>query len=136
MASDSLRTAALRYGVVAGPVTVALLAGVAVLVDFPLKLLGVLTLGVPLLVVPAVVGATDAGIETAAGSALVGAEAGDPSDHQPDRIPPFRTRSTSCAGCPASASPARSCWPPPSEHFQFHPAADTELFYRTSFTGI
>ncbi|MCD2200113.1 hypothetical protein LPA44_09400 [Halobacterium sp. KA-4] len=88
MASDSLRTAALRYGVVAGPVTVALLAGVAVLVDFPLKLLGVLTLGVPLLVVPAVVGATDAGIETAAGSVLVGAEAGDPSDHQPDRILP------------------------------------------------
>lgn len=89
MDQSAVRSAALRYGVVAGPLTVGLLTAVAVGVDFPLKLLGMLALGVPLFVVPGVLGITDTGIETASSNAFVGADVGDPSDYQADHSVPI-----------------------------------------------
>jgi hypothetical protein len=59
MDDSDVRTAALRWGAVAGPLTVTVLVAVAVLVDFPLLLLGMLTFGIPLFVVPGVLGVTN-----------------------------------------------------------------------------
>ncbi|MFB6270301.1 MAG: hypothetical protein ABEH83_10175 [Halobacterium sp.] len=89
MVSNSFRRTALVYGAVAGPATVAVLVAVAVTVDFPLLLLSMLTLGIPLFVVPAIVGITDTGIETASSNAFMGRDAGDPTDYQPDHTLPI-----------------------------------------------
>jgi hypothetical protein len=83
MDDSDVRTAALRWGAVAGPLTVTVLVAVAVLVDFPLLLLGMLTFGIPLFVVPGVLGVTDTGLETASSNAFMGADVGDPNQYQP-----------------------------------------------------
>lgn len=88
MTDVDLRGTALRYGVGGGGATAALLVGLAVVFEFPLLLLGMLMVGIPIFIVPGIVGVTNAGIETAAASARLGSSAGDPSQYNPGSILP------------------------------------------------
>lgn len=88
MSDVNVRAAALRYGTV-GVVTTVVLVGAAVAAEFPLKLLGMILTGVPLFVVPGIVGITDAGVETAAASARIGASTGQPEQYQAGHILPI-----------------------------------------------
>ncbi|WP_336036349.1 hypothetical protein [Halobacterium yunchengense] len=88
MSDVDLRATALRYGAV-GVATAAVLVGVAAAVDFPLLLLGMALTGVPLFVVPGILGVTDVGLETAAASARIGASTGHPGQYQAGRVIPL-----------------------------------------------
>ena len=88
MSDVNVRETALRYGAV-GVATAAVAVGVAVAADFPLKLLGMFLVGIPLFVVPGMVGITDVGIETAAASARIGASTGQPEQYQTGRVLPI-----------------------------------------------
>ena len=88
MSDVNVRGVALRFGTV-GVATAVVLAGVAVAADFPLQLLGMILTGLPLFVVPGLVGITDAGIETAAASARIGASTGQPEQYQAGNILPI-----------------------------------------------
>ena len=88
MSDANVRATAVRYGTV-GVVTTLVLVGIAVVADFPLKLLGMILTGIPLFVVPGVVGITDVGVETAAASARIGASTGQPEQYQTGRVLPI-----------------------------------------------
>jgi hypothetical protein len=88
MASSELRATVLR-NVAVGFGAAVVLFGVALFVDFPLLLLGMLMVGIPLFVVPAMVGLTDVGIETAAASARIGASTGQPEQYQTGSLLPI-----------------------------------------------
>lgn len=88
MSDVNLREVALQFGTV-GVATALVLTGVAVVADFPLKLLGMILTGIPLFVVPGIVGITDAGIETAAASARIGASTGQPEQYQAGNVIPI-----------------------------------------------
>jgi len=104
----NLREVALQFGTT-GVATTLVLTGAAVVADFPLKLLGMILTGIPLFVVPGIVGITDAGIETAAASARIGASTGDPGSTRRGTSSRFRTHCRPSAGSAASASLASSC---------------------------
>lgn len=88
MSEVDRRGTALRYGVFGGGLTLAVLTGLAAWQGFPLLLLGMLLVGIPVLLVPAIVGITDAGIETAAASARIGRSPGTPSQYDPGDLLP------------------------------------------------
>jgi len=88
MNNVNLREVALQFGTT-GVATTLVLTGAAVVADFPLKLLGMILTGIPLFVVPGIVGITDAGIETAAASARIGASTGDPGQYQAGNVIPI-----------------------------------------------
>ncbi|WP_232702839.1 hypothetical protein [Halobacterium wangiae] len=88
MSDVNLREVALRFAA-AGVATTLVLTGVAVAADFPLQLLGMILTGVPLFVVPGIVGVTDAGIETATASARIGAPTGNPEQYQTGNVIPI-----------------------------------------------
>jgi hypothetical protein len=85
MRKDLRRTAAVYVPV--GAAAAAALVALAVVQGFPLLLLGMTLLGVALVVVPAVVGVTNEGIETTAASTRIGFDAGDPNQYRPSRLP-------------------------------------------------
>lgn len=89
MTDVDLRGTALRYGVVGGGATAVVLVGLAVLLDFPLLLLGMLMVGIPIFIVPGIVGVTNEGIETTAASARIGSSTGDPTQYDPGNILPI-----------------------------------------------
>lgn len=63
-----------------------LAVALAVAESFPLLLLGMVLFGVPLLVVPLMVGLTDARLDTASGSTRIGFDAGNPADYEPGSL--------------------------------------------------
>lgn len=86
--NDELKTVAVRWGG-GGVVTAAAATAVAVLNDFPLLLLGMVLFGVPLMIVPLTVGATDTGIDSASASAVIGEDIGDPQQYDPGSVLPI-----------------------------------------------
>lgn len=89
MSDVDVRGTSLRYGVVGGGATAALLVGLAAWQGFPLLLLGMLMVGIPIFIVPGIVGMTDAGIETAAASARIGSSTGNPEQYNPGNVIPI-----------------------------------------------
>lgn len=89
MTDVDLRGTALRYGVVGGGATAVILVGLAVVFEFPLLLLGMLLVGIPIFVVPGIVGVTNEGIETAAASARIGSSTGNPTQYNPGNVLPI-----------------------------------------------
>lgn len=88
MSDVDFRATALRYGSL-GVATTALATVVAVVTESPLLLLGMILVGIPLFVIPGIVGVTEAGIETAAASTRIGFSAGDPGQYDPGRVLPI-----------------------------------------------
>ena len=65
-----------------------LATAVAVAQSFPLRLLGMVLFGVPLVVVALVVGVTDTRLDTASGATRIGFDAGNPGQYDPGRVLP------------------------------------------------
>jgi hypothetical protein len=89
MPDVDLRGTALRYGAIGGGVTALLLVALAAFFEFPLLLLGMLMVGIPIFIVPGIVGITDEGIETAAASARIGSSTGQPEQYNPGNLIPI-----------------------------------------------
>jgi hypothetical protein len=89
MSDVDLRSTALQYGGIGGGATALLLVGLAVFFEFPMLLLGMLMVGIPIFIVPGIVGLTDAGIETAAASARIGSSTGQPEQYNPGNLVPI-----------------------------------------------
>jgi hypothetical protein len=81
--------AAVQYWGSAGVACAVLAVAAAVATSFPLLLVGMVLFGVPLVVVPLVVGVTDTRLDTAAGATRIGFDAGDPGDYDPGRVLPI-----------------------------------------------
>jgi len=79
---------AVQWGSV-GACCATLATAVAVLQSFPLLLLGMILFGVPLVVVPLVVGVTDTRLDTTTGATRIGFDAGNPSQYDPGRVLPI-----------------------------------------------
>lgn len=88
MSEVDLRAAVTYWGS-AGVACGAVAAAVAVVQSFPLLLLGMVLFGVPLVVVPLVVGVTDTRLDTAAGATRIGFSSGDPGQYDPGRVLPI-----------------------------------------------
>ncbi|WP_232687224.1 hypothetical protein [Halobacterium zhouii] len=87
MSDVDVRGTALQYGIGWGGLTGVLTVALAVVVAFPLKLLGALMFALAAFIVPAIVGITDSGIETVAASTRIGFSAGDPNDYRAGHLP-------------------------------------------------
>jgi hypothetical protein len=84
----NLRRMALRWGSV-GVLSGIVATAVAVVQSFPLLLLGMVLFGVPLMIVPLMVGLTDTRLDTTAGATRIGFDAGDPGDYEASRVLPI-----------------------------------------------
>ena len=99
MTDVDVRGAALQYGVGWGGLTGILAVAFAVILAFPLKLLGAVLFGIAAFVVPAIVGITDSGIETMAQSSRIGFGAGNPNDYRAGQLPVLNALEVVCWLC-------------------------------------
>lgn len=87
--NPTLRRYLLWYTLVGGAITGALAFAAAVATNTPTAPIGLAFLLVTLLTVPFLVGVTDAGIETASQSAVIGHSTANPDTLQPSGLPEF-----------------------------------------------